>query len=75
MGNVLTTASVSATDAIAPVFQQAAKSSNIKDCQNNSSLECPMHKQNRLNTIDYTSKCPIDKMDGSDINPLNMVCI
>ncbi|EFN87715.1 cytochrome c-type heme lyase isoform X2 [Harpegnathos saltator] len=73
MGNALVTASVSATDIIAPISQQTTKSSNMKECGSNPSAECPMHRPNRLNTIDYTSKCPIDKMDGSDINPLNMM--
>lgn len=73
MGNALTTASASATNAIAPI-SQVAKPSNIKESQSNPLLECPMHKpKNQLNTIDYTSKCPIDQMDGSDISPLNMV--
>lgn len=73
MGNALTTGSVSATDVIAPTFEQAPKPNNTKECKNSPPLECPMHKSNQLNTIDYTSKCPIDKMDASDINPLNMV--
>lgn len=71
MGSALTTASASATNVIAPVSLQAAKPSK-EECESSPPLECPMHKS-RLNTIDYSSKCPIDKMDGSDINPLNMV--
>lgn len=73
MGSALTTASISATNVIAPVSQQVAKLSNMEESQSNPPLECPMHKSNQLNTIDYISECPIDKMDGSDINPLNMV--
>lgn len=74
MGNTLTTASISTTNIIVPVTQQQViKPMNMKESQSNPPLECPMHKPNQLNTINYTSKCPIDEMDGNDINPLNMV--
>lgn len=77
MGNALTTASLTAADVIVPVSQQIAKpeSHRIKEYKGEPPPECPMHKSGQLNTINYTSECPIDKMDESDINPLNMVCI
>lgn len=75
MGNALTTASVSAADVIVPISQQISKpkSHRTKNYQGEPPLECPMHKSGQLNTIDYVSECPIDKMDESEINPLNMM--
>lgn len=77
MGNALTTASVSAADVIIPVSQQIIKPDSHKadKYQGEPPPECPMHKSGQLNTISYVSECPIDKMDESEINPLNMVCI
>lgn len=77
MGNALTTASVSAADVIVPVSQQIIKpeSHRPKQYQDEPPPECPMHKSGQLNTINYVSECPIDKMDESEINPLNMVRI
>lgn len=76
MGNALTTASVSAADVIAPLSQQIIKpdSHGTKGKQIEPPSECPMHKSGQFNTINYSSECPIDKMDESEINPLNMVC-
>lgn len=75
MGNALTAASVSAADVIVPISQQIAKpeSHRTKEYHGKPPSECPMHKLDQLNTIDYVSECPIDKMDESQINPLNMV--
>lgn len=77
MGNALTAASVSAADVIAPLSQQITKPEyhGTKDKQIKPPPECPMHKSDQFNTINYTSECPIDKMDESEINPLNMVPI
>lgn len=77
MGNALTTASVSAADVIVPVSQQIIKpeSHRTKQYRDEPPPECPMHKSGQLNTINYVSECPIDKMDESEINPLNMVRI
>lgn len=77
MGNAVATATVSATDVIVPVSQQIAKpeSHRTKGYQGEPPPECPMHKPGQLNTINYVSECPIDKMDESEINPLNMVCV
>lgn len=76
MGNALTTASVSAADVIAPLPQHITKpeSHGTKGKQIEPPSECPMHKSGQFNTINYSSECPIDKMDESEINPLNMVC-
>lgn len=75
MGNAFTTATVSAADVIAPLSQQIAKpeSHGTKGEHIEPPAECPMHKSDQFNTINYTSECPIDKMDESKINPLNMV--
>ncbi|XP_011685809.1 PREDICTED: cytochrome c-type heme lyase [Wasmannia auropunctata] len=75
MGNALTAASVSAADVIASLSQQVAKleSHGTKERQVEPPAECPMHKSGQFNTISYTSECPIDKMDESEINPLNMM--
>jgi len=77
MGNALTAASVSVADVIAPLSQQITKTEahGTKEKQIQPPAECPMHKSGQFNTINYTSECPIDKMDESEINPLNMVCI
>lgn len=77
MGNALTAASVSAVDVIAPLSQQITKPEfhGTKGKQIELPPECPMHKSGQFNTISYSSECPIDKMDESEINPLNMVCI
>lgn len=77
MGNALTTASVSAADVIVPLSQEIAKSEShgVKDKQIQPPPECPMHKSDQFNTTNYASECPIDKMDESEINPLNMVRI
>jgi len=77
MGNAVTTASVSAADVIVPISQQIVKpeSHRTKKYQGEPPSECPMHKSSQLNTINYVSECPIDKMDESEINPLNMVCM
>lgn len=75
MGNALTTASVSAADVIAPLSQQITKPEfhGTKTKQSEPPPECPMHKSGKFNTISYTSECPIDRMDESEVNPLNMV--
>lgn len=75
MGNAITTASVAAADVMLPVSQEIVKpeSHRRKEYQGEPPAECPMHKSNQLNTINYTGECPIDKMDESQINPLNMV--
>lgn len=77
MGNALTTASVSAADVIAPLSsQQITKPEYHKTKEKQiPPPECPMHKSDQFNTINYVSECPIDKMDEKEINPLNMVCI
>lgn len=75
MGNALTAASVSAADVITPSQQISRPESHGKAKQMEPPLECPMHKSGQFNTINYTSECPIDKMDESEINPLNMVLI
>lgn len=77
MGNTLGTASVSAADMIAPLPQQIIRPDchETKEKQIKPPPECPMHKSGQFNTINYTSECPIDKMDESEINPLNMVPI
>ena len=77
MGNALTAASMSVADVMTPSSQQITKpdSHGMKEKQMKPPLECPMHKSDQFNTINYTSECPIDKMDESEINPLNMVCI
>lgn len=77
MGNALTTASVSAADVIVPVSQQIIKpeSHKTEKYRGEPPSKCPMHKSGQLNTINYVSECPIDKMDINEINPLNMVRI
>lgn len=75
MGNALSTASVLAADVIIPVSQQISMpdSHRIKGYDCEPPPECPMHKPNQSNVTNYVSECPIDKMDESEINPLNMV--
>ncbi|KAK0167432.1 hypothetical protein PV327_004831 [Microctonus hyperodae] len=77
MGNTLTTASVLAADSITPINHiQEAKPYNAHVHKSYDGIpppECPMHQSMDKKPQKITGECPIDHMDISEVNPLNMM--
>ncbi|KAH0533668.1 holocytochrome c-type synthase [Cotesia glomerata] len=76
MGNSLTSASILAASVITHEDKiNASKHGNYvhKSFEGTPPPECPMHQSGDKKPPKYTSDCPVDHMDSSEINPLNMM--
>lgn len=76
MGNLMTSVSVSAADAIAPISTKGIikpETHTVDKYKGEPPPECPMHKPVQKNINNHVSECPISHMDEKDINPLNMM--